>query len=299
MPLPLNARSLAPHLPFLPGPVNLGLPPWLGHPQTHTTNLKPQRRGHSHRPPLLHTHSPPTLADYPPSLPLARTRYPPSADSRTIPSEPARPARPSAAGPDSRARGQLSIASRAPSRPAARSPQPQPLPGLQPRAGPLRLSPGAGGAAAAGRARAAARGVWTGSRRASAPGAHRARARTPPPPGPRSPPRVRPAGPAAPPWPLRAGRRAHGRPGRLRPAPSPAPPRSGAGCALRGAPGCRLRAPAGPERGEVGAGVLLGAAELLNAQFWGVSLEEALARARPGPGALSPGLEPPGEAWCL
>lgn len=49
----------------------------------------------------------------------------------------------------------------------------------------------------------------------------------------------------------------------------------------------------------MGAGVLLGAAELLNAQFWGVSLEEALARARPGPGALSPGLEPPGEAWCL
>lgn len=136
-------------------------------------------------------------------------------------SEPARPARQSAAGPASR-----------------------PLPGLQPLAGPLLLSPGAGGAAAAGRVQAAARGAWTGSHGANAPGAHRARARTPPQPQPPSPPRVGPGGPAAPPWLRRCRRPAGGRPDSLSPAPGPLRPRP--------RPGMRLVARAGSEAAHPG-----------------------------------------------
>lgn len=91
-------------------------------------------------------------------------------------------------------------------RAARNAPTPEPAtlappghPGSQ--AAPLFLSPGAGGAAAAERAPAAAREVWTGSLAASAPGARRARAQHSAPQGHL----LLPAAPAAPPWPPRAG----------------------------------------------------------------------------------------------
>lgn len=91
-------------------------------------------------------------------------------------------------------------------RAARNAPTPEPATPAPPghprsQAAPLFLSPGAGGAAAAERAPAAARGVWTGSLAASAPGARRARAQHSAPQGHL----LLPAAPAAPPWPPRAG----------------------------------------------------------------------------------------------
>lgn len=156
-----------------------------------------------------------TLAGRLPSLALSPRQASTPAASHLLPSESARPVCHSGSA--------LPPGPFQARRPRHKARSPPPLPGLQPRAGPLLLSPGAGGAAAAGRVRAAARGAWTESRGASAPGAHTARARTPSPPRPRSPPRVQPAGPAAPPWPPSSWRPAGGRPGGLSPAPGPAP----------------------------------------------------------------------------
>lgn len=217
---------------LLPRPESGFLAPGLGLPQhTQLTSPTPERWTAVTIPvSTLTAPSPPAQPRRPPPQ-LIAFRASPSRPDKTLqpvapfPSEPSQPAHAVWGQPCLPRPGPATQHLPAPSRPAARGSWP--LPGLQPRVGPLLLSPGAGGAVAAGRARAAAHGAWTGSRGASAPGAQRARARTPPLPRLLSPPRVWSAGPAAPPWPRSCRRGAGGSPSRLRTAPGPAPPRPG------------------------------------------------------------------------
>lgn len=289
-PLPIHTRC--PHLslfpattPFLPRSEPRLLPPSLVYPP-HTTDLRPRRYNLAAALPSTLTVLPASvafsLACCPPSLAfsLAQTRLPPGqpvVPSPRIP--PGQRARPSGPG--------------LPPGPfKARCPQPRAPPWSPAPAGPLLLSPGAGGAAAAGRARAAARGAWTGSRGASAPCAHRARARTPPPPRPRSQPRVRTAGPAAPPSPRRGWRSVGGRPDGLshapgpRPGPSPAPPtgRDARGGERRSEATHPCRATALEERAW---GLLLGPQSSQALGLGDLAGRESLARARLSSGAPS------------